>query len=409
MNVYGTVILTTLLLAWVLQLVGRLLNLRALRPEPPEEVAGACETEDYERSQEYLRVRTRLCIAASIWDLVLLLAFWFAGGFGWLDATLRQLGLPSILTGLLYIGSLVLAKWLADLPWSIYSTFVVEERFGLNCTTVRTFLGDLAKGLALSLLLGGPLLALVLLLFERGGGRAWLLCWIVVSLFTIVLQYLVPTLILPLFYRFTPLEKGRLYETLSEYAERVGFPLAGIFVVDGSRRSTKANAFFTGFGRRKRIALFDTLIDRHTTDELLAVLAHEVGHYKAGHVLQRSVISILHGGVLFFLLGVFLRHRGLFEAFYVEEPSVYVGLVLFGLLCSPIELLLTIASNALSRRHERAADRFAIETTGDGPALAAALRRLAVENLSNLTPHPFWVFLTYSHPPVVERIRAAQA
>lgn len=408
MNIYGAVVLGTLLLAWTLQAVGRLLNLRALRPEPPTEIAESCDAEAYRRSQEYTRARTRLALGASTWDLALILAFWFLGGFGWLDSRLRELDLPSVATGLVYVGALVVAKGVADLPWSVYGTFVIEERYGFNRTTVRTFVADLAKGLGLGVLLGGPLLAVVLVLFERGGAHAWLVCWIVVSLFAVALQYVVPTLVLPIFYRFEPLEAGRLREALTRYAEKVGFPLEDIFVIDGSRRSTKANAFFTGFGRRKRIALFDTLIEKHTTEELVAVLAHEVGHYEEGHVLQRTAISILHGGILFFLLGVFLHHRGLFEAFGVAEPSVYVGLVLFGLLYSPVELLLSVALNALSRHQERAADRFAVETTGDGSALAAALRRLAVENLANFTPHPLWVFLTYSHPPVVQRIRAAR-
>lgn len=409
MNVYGVVILTTLVFAWALQFIGRLLNLGALSPAPPPELAGVCHADAFERSQAYTRAHTRLALASSTWDCAVLLAFWFLGGFGWLDRALRELGLGTLLTGLLYVGILVLAKGVLDLPWIAYTTFVVEERFGLNRTTVRTFVADLAKGLALGVLIGGPLLALVLLLFARGGGAAWFWCWIAVSVFTVLLQYVVPTLVLPLFNRFTPLEEGDLRGALTAYAEKVGFPLSGIFVVDGSRRSAKTNAFFIGFGRNKRIALFDTLIEKHDTDELVAVLAHEVGHYKKGHILRRTALSILHAGVLFFLLGIFLHHLGLFEAFGVSQPSVHVGLVLFSLLYSPVELLLSLGLNALSRRDERAADRFAVATTGDGRALASALRRLAVENLSNLTPHPFWVFLTYSHPPVVERIRATES
>jgi STE24 endopeptidase len=218
-------------------------------------------------------------------------------------------------------------------------------------------------------------------------------------------ELVAPTWILPLFNRFTPLD-GALRDTILAYARSVGFPLEGVFVIDGSRRSTKANAFFTGFGRRKRIALFDTLVETLQPDEVVAVVAHEVGHYKRRHVLQGTVLGIVHLGAMFFLLALLLPRRPLFEAFFVAEPSVWAGLVLFGLLATPVELVLSVLLHAWSRRNEYAADRFAAGTTGTGERLATALKRLSADSLSHLTPHPLYVALHYSHPPVLARIRA---
>jgi len=409
MNVYGIIILAALAIGYLLELAGDLLNLRALRREPPEELGDLYDPEEYARSQAYNRARTRLGIVASTVDLAALLVFWFAGGFQLLDAWLRGFGFGPVVTGVLFIGVLVVAKGLLDLPFGVYSTFVVEERFGFNRTTPRTFVLDLAKGLLLSAALGAPIVALVLFFFERAGDAAWLYCWLVTTAFTLFFLFVFPTWIMPLFNKFEPLEEGELRDALFAYARSVDFGLGGIFVVDGSRRSSKANAFFTGFGRNKRIALFDTLVEKHPVRELVAVLAHEVGHYKLGHVFKNLAVSIAHSGVLFFLLSIFLEHRGLYDAFFMERTSVYAGLVFFGLLYAPIELVLSLVLNLQLRRHEYQADRFAVETTGEPEAMASALRRIAADSLSNLTPHPFYVFLNASHPPVLQRLRAIRA
>jgi len=409
MNVYGIIILAALAIGYLLELAGDLLNLRALRREPPEELGDLYDPEEYARSQAYTRARTRLGIVASTVDLAALLVFWFAGGFQLLDAWLRGFGFGPVVTGVLFIGVLVVAKGLLDLPFGVYSTFVVEERFGFNRTTPRTFVLDLAKGLLLSAALGAPIVALVLFFFERAGDAAWLYCWLVTTAFTLFFLFVFPTWIMPLFNKFEPLEEGELRDALFAYARSVDFGLGGIFVVDGSRRSSKANAFFTGFGRNKRIALFDTLVEKHPVRELVAVLAHEVGHYKLGHVFKNLAVAIAHSGVLFFLLSIFLEHRGLYDAFFMERTSVYAGLVFFGLLYAPIELVLSLVLNLQLRRHEYQADRFAVETTGEPEAMASALRRIAADSLSNLTPHPFYVFLNASHPPVLQRLRAIRA
>ncbi|HEX6884225.1 MAG TPA: M48 family metallopeptidase [Planctomycetota bacterium] len=406
MNAYALVILAAILAQNALALAADLLNLRALRPELPAGFESVYDPERYRRSQEYTRVRTRFSFVPQAVDLVLLLGFWFLGGFAWLDGWTRGLGGGPIGTGLVFIGVLLLAKSLLDLPFRYYSTFVIEERFGFNKTTRATFWADTLKGLAVALVLGLPLLAAILWFFTRLGESAWLWCWGATAAFSLFVQFIAPTWIFPLFNKFQPLEEGELRAAVLEYARKVGFPLEGLFVIDGSRRSTKANAFFTGFGKRKRVALFDTLIEKHTTEELVAVVAHEIGHYKKGHILQGIALSILQAGALFWLLSLFLTQPGLFAAFGVETPSVHAGLVFFLLLYTPLEVLLSLGMQAFSRRNEFEADAYARQTTGAGEPLVRALQRLSADSLSNLTPHPLYVVLHHSHPPLVERVRA---
>jgi STE24 endopeptidase len=302
-------------------------------------------------------------------------------------------------------------KSLLSLPLSIYSTFVIEERFGFNKTTVKTFVTDILKGLSLAIIIGGPLMAAILAIFEYGGRYAWLYCWAVAAAFSLLLQFIAPRWIFPLFNKFTPLEDGELKQAIEDYAEKVNFPLEGVYVMDGSRRSTKSNAFLAGLGNNKKIALFDTLIEKHTVPELLVVLAHEIGHHKKKHVHKSIAISILHMGVLFYLLSLFLNSAPLYEAFGFSgsHMPIYAGFVFFGLLYSPIELVLSILLNAFSRHNEREADIFAVETTGRPEEFADALKKLSRDNLSNLTPHPFTVLLHYSHPPVLWRVRAMRS
>ncbi len=406
MNIYGIIILATLIISYLLAVFTEILNLRALKEELPKEFKTVFDEEKYRKSQNYTRVRTRFGLISSSFSLIVTLVFWFAGGFNFLDQIVRGWELGAIGAGLVYIGILVLAQGILSLPFSIYSTFVIEERFGFNKTTPKTFVLDLLKGLLLGALIGGALLAGVLWFFEFAGEPAWLYCWIAVTVFTIFMQFIAPTWIMPLFNKFTPLEDGELRRAIMNYAKSVNFSLKNVFVMDGSKRSAKSNAFFTGFGKNKRIALFDTLIAQHTTDELVAVLAHEIGHYKKKHILQGMLVSILHTGVMFYLLSIFLTHKGLFDAFYMEHQSLYAGLIFFGMLFSPIEEILSIFMQIFSRKHEFEADRFAAETTHHPEKMIDALKKLSANNLSNLTPHPLYVFLNYSHPPVLKRIEA---
>lgn len=409
MNGYLLFILSVLLLGYLIELVVALLNLRSLNPDLPAEFAGVYDRDQYARSQEYTRVQTRFSLVQSTVSLVVTLAFILAGGFNLIDLAARSFGFSPIATGLLFTGLLGLLSAALNLPFSIYSTFVIEQRFGFNKTTVATFILDLLKGLLLAVALGGPLLAAILWFFEFSGGWAWLYCWAAATAFILVVQFLAPVVIMPLFNKFSPLADGELKEGITRYAAAQRFALQGIYTMDGSKRSTRANAFFTGFGRFRRIVFFDTLMDKLATDEIVAVLAHEMGHYKLKHIPVMMVLSIAQMGIMFFILSQFLGNQGLFAAFGMEHLSTYASLVFFGFLYAPISTILAIGFNAFSRRNEYQADRYAADTKGagsGGEALIRGLKKLSVSNLSNLTPHPLHVFLNYSHPPVLARIEA---
>jgi STE24 endopeptidase len=383
-----------------------LLNLKHLSPDLPGEFEGTYDAEAYKNSQDYTRVYTRFGFLTGTISLAITLIFWFAGGFNILDILVRTWNIGAIGTGLVYIAILIVLRSLLSLPFSLYTTFVIEERFGFNKTTVKTFFLDIIKSLFLGILLGGPLLAGLLYFFNVAGDLAWIYVWAATTIFSLIIQFIAPTWIMPLFNKFIPLEDGELRESIISYAKKVQFPLKGVFVMDGSKRSKKSNAFFTGFGKNKRIVLFDTLIKNHTVDELVSVLAHEVGHYKKRHILKSMIISILHMGLMFYLLSIFLSHQGLFDAFYMDNISVYVGLIFFGMLFTPIEMILSVIMQIFSRKNEYEADRYAAETTDNANNMVTALKKLSRDNLSNLTPHPVYVFLNYSHPPVLKRIDA---
>jgi STE24 endopeptidase len=413
LNAIAILILIALFALWKLDFIATLLNLRALSPDLPGEFADVFDAERYAKSQAYTRESARFEIIHSIFSLGLLLGFWFLGGFGWLDHFARSLVGGEIPAGLVFLGLLFVGHLLIHLPFSIYDTFVIEEKFGFNKTTPKTFVIDQIKGLLLAAVLGLPLAAGILWIFGNVA-HAWLWAWGFFVAFQLFVTWLAPTLILPLFNKFTPMEDGPLRQAIQAMAAKCGFPLGEISVMDGSKRSTKANAFFTGFGKTKKIALYDTLVEEQSQDELVAVLAHEIGHFKLKHIIQRLVVSMLQAGALFFLLGLVVDPNGkfareLFDAFGVEKISPHVGLVLFGLLFAPVSRLLGIAANAWSRKHEFEADAFAAKATGKPESLVSALKKLSAKNLSNLTPHPFRVFLDHSHPPVLVRIHALRS
>lgn len=413
-NAYFWFVLVALVAELALARTASWLDLRASHRSPPPELTGIYDEVEYRRSQAYTRARVRLGTVSSVASLAVLVGFWLSGGFSWLDGWTRSLAASSgglagwrpVSTGLLFLGALGLASTLLSLPAAAYATFVLEERFGFNRTSLRTFLLDLAKALLLSILLGAPLAAAVLWLFQAAGPWAWLWCWIVVSLFTLLVQWAGPRWILPLFHRAKPLPEGELREAVTGLAAAQGFDLAGVSVIDASRRSTKANAFFIGFGRTKRLVLFDTLVEKLTVPEVVAVVAHEIGHAKRHHIAQRVLLATLHSGAVFFLLSIFLDEPGLYRAFGLEHQPIHAGLVFFALLYTPVDRILSVGLNALSRRHEYQADRFAARATGRPGELAAAVKKLAADHLANLTPHPLKVTLDASHPPLRDRLRA---
>lgn len=403
-DLVAAIVLISLIGSYLISTVADALNISHLSPELPGAFSDVYDAERYKTSQQYLKETTRLGLISATVDMAALLMFWFSGAFGILDLIVRELSRSSVVAGLLFIGSLAGLKRLLSLPFSIWRTFVIEEKYGFNNTTARVYVTDLLKTVILSIVLGSALLSAVIWFFSACGPLAWLYCWGATTLFLLAVQYIVPTWIMPLFNRFTPLEEGELKTAIMAYARSIDFPLTRIFVMDGSRRSAKSNAFFTGFGKNKRIVLYDTLIKEQTIDELVAVLAHEMGHYTKKHIQRRLVMGICQMGVLFYLLSLFISRQELFSAFFVAQPSVYAGLVFFSLLFSPVDMVLSVVMQIFSRKDENQADRFAARTTGRPGSLISALKKLSASNLSNLTPHPFYVFLNYSHPPVLERV-----
>lgn len=409
-NFMTAIIVVALFALWKLEFAATLLNLKAFPAQVPDELADLMDAAKLDQARDYIRVNARFDIVQSAWSLCVLLVFWFAGGFGWLAGWARSVAPGEVTAGLVFLSALFLGQGLLSLPFSVYDTFVIEEKFGFNRATPATFIMDRLKGLLLAAVIGLPLAAVVLWIFGNVD-HAWLWAWAVVTVIQLLLTWLAPSLIMPLFNKFTPMPEGDLKRAIEELGNRCGFPLDGVFVMDGSKRSTKANAFFTGFGKRKKIALFDTLIDKSSTPELLGVLAHEIGHFRRGHIKQRLAAGIVQTAVIFFLLGLATDPDGkfarlLFDAFGVKNISPHVGFVLFGILLEPVSKLLGVALNAWSRRHEFEADAYAAEVTGDGSPLAEALKKMTADHLSHPSPGKLRVWLDYSHPPLLERLRA---
>ena len=409
-NSYFWIILVAVVAIFLLDLISEWLNLKALKADLPGAFSDVFNSEKYFQSQSYTRTTTRFGFMESSYGLVLFLVFWLIGGFDLLNAIISAWGYGDVITGLLFFGILFAVNEILTLPFDLYNTFKIEAQFGFNKTTMQTFLTDKLKGGILAVILGGPILALLLWLFssELLQGKAWLWGWGALSGFSLLMAYLAPAIILPLFNKFKPLEDGELKDAINAMATKCQFPLTELSVMDGSKRSSKSNAFFTGFGKNKKIALYDTLIENHTTDELVAVLAHEIGHFKKKHIVQTMVIGILQTGILFFLLNLFIGNENLSAAFGVNPPAVYCSFLFFAMLFKPISKILSVAMSILSRRNEFEADAYAAEFSGEASSLITALKKLSADNLSNLTPHPFYVFMNYSHPPVMARIEALQ-
>jgi STE24 endopeptidase len=412
MNSLALLIVLSLFLLWNLELIATLLNLKTFPATPPPELAGLMDQEKLDKARDYLSVNSRFDIVRASVSLAILLAFWWLGGFLFLDSLARSLCENLILAGLIFLGALFVAQNLISLPFDWYETFVIEEKFGFNKSTTATFIADRVKGLALAAILGLPLVAGILWIFDEIP-HAWLWAWAFVTAFQLILTYLAPSLILPLFNKFTPMPDGDLKNDIHALGVKCGFPLEGVYEIDGSKRSTKANAYFTGFGKHKKIALFDTLTEKSTKPELLAILAHEIGHFRLGHIKQRLAVGILQMALIFFLIGLATNPTGTFarllhDAFFVQEISPHAGLVFFTLLLEPASKLLSLLANAWSRKHEFEADAYAAQSTGEPQALATALKKLSSDHLSHPTPHKLRVVLDYSHPPLLQRLRALE-
>jgi STE24 endopeptidase len=376
-------------------------------PVPPG-LEDVYDAEEYRKSMEYKKVNYRFAILTGTFSFVLILGMFFLDGFAFVDNLVRRVTEQPILLALLFFGVLMFASDLINTPFAVWDTFVIEERFGFNKTTPKTFLLDKLKSWMLGAVIGGGILAAIIWFYTLAGKNFWIFAWILVSAFTIFMYMFYSTLIVPLFNKQTPLEDGELRQAITGFSERAGFRLQNIFVIDGSKRSTKANAYFSGLGAKKRIVLYDTLINDLKTGEIVSVLAHEIGHYKKKHTLSGVILSILQTGVILFILSLLVGNPALSKALGASVPSFHIGLIAFGILYSPLSMLLGIGGNILSRKHEYQADRYAGEMHKPGD-LVSALKGLSRKNLSNLTPHPAYVFIHYSHPPLFQRVKALMA
>ncbi|NJM24697.1 MAG: M48 family metallopeptidase [Bacteroidia bacterium] len=381
------------------------INLKAQRTDVPAEVATFYDKDKYLKSLEYHRELTRFSFLTSAFSFALSFCMLYFGGFGWLDTWVRNFTEHQILLALGFFGSLMLASDIITLPFQIYSTFVIEEKYGFNQTTVRTFVLDKLKGYLLSALVGGALISALIYLIASIGSAFWIWFAVIAALFILVVNMFYTSLILPLFNKLTPLQDGELKDAIQAFASQVKFPLDNIFVIDGSKRSKKANAFFSGIGKKKKIVLYDTLIANHTTEELVAVLAHEVGHFKKKHIIWGYVLSVMQVVFTLYILSLMVFSDDVSLALGAGQWSIHINLLAFGILFSPISAITGLFMNMYSRKNEFEADAYA-KATYSGVALANALKKLSVDSLSNLYPHPLYVFFHYSHPPLMKRLKA---
>ena len=409
MNIYLLVIIIFLIFSYLIEFIADYLNVKNMSDVLPKEFEGYYDGEKYKKSQNYLKDKTNFSFISSSFVLVTGIVFILAGGFNFVDKFARSFGYAEIVSGMIFISVLMLLLNIIKIPFSAYNTFVIEEKYGFNKTTIKTFISDIIKNNLLLILIGLPIFAVIVWFFIEFDSMAWVYAVLTVIFFELLFTFIAPVLIMPLFNKYIPLEDGELKTELENYATRENFKMKGLFKMDGSKRSTKSNAFFTGFGKFRRIVLFDTLIEKHTTQELVSVLAHEMGHYKKGHIKKFMIMSFLNTVLIFFVLSFFIGNVGLFEAFSMEYVSVYGSLVFFGFLYTPISMVLSIIQNIISRKYEYESDKYAVETYKKPEAMIEALKKLSVDNLSNLTPHKFKVFLEYSHPPVLERIKAIKS
>lgn len=369
----------------------------------PDKLRGICDEEEYRKTQLYQKDNKKLSFWSSAFNLLIILAMIAAGGFALIDGAARSLSDNLIVVSLLFFGIIGLASDLINIPFSLYDTFVIEKKYGFNKMSVTTFITDHIKSWLIAVIVGAPVLGLITWFYYKAGPFFWIYAWGLITAFSIFMNLFYSELIVPLFNKQTPLEEGSLRDKIEKFASATGFKLRNIFVIDGSKRSTKANAYFSGFGPKKRIVLFDTLIREMPEDEIVAVLAHEIGHYKKKHVIINLVSSVLLTGIMLFLFSLIVNNPSLSRALGAETPGFHLGLIVFGILYSPLSLLIGLVSNYVSRKNEFEADRF-VKENHKPEFLAQALKKLSIKNLSNMLPHPVYVFFHYSHPPLLQRL-----
>jgi len=405
-NLYYYIIVIAIIIEYLFSSISSILDIKNITPTIPSDFKKAYDQEKYILSQDYLKARTRFGLFSSTFSLILIMIVIHSDIFGLLDQFVRGQSDSYILQGLLFIGIIYFFQDIVSLPFSIYHTFVIEERFGFNKTTLNLFIIDKIKGYAIFIVLGSIVITPILYFFHVYGDIGWLIAWSILTAFMIAVQPLFVHVIAPMFNKFTPLEEGELRSAIEKYTAKVNFPLARIDIMDGSKRSAHSNAYFTGFGKSRRIAIFDTLVEKHSTNEIVSVVAHEVGHYKLKHVLQGTILGIIETGIMLFAFNLIMNDISLFQVFGVSQLSVHAGIVFFSMLYAPVSMFTSIVTTAISRKNEYEADKYSYDTTNNREALVSMLIGLSANNLSHLTPHPLKVFLSYSHPPVVDRIKA---
>jgi len=405
-NLYYLIIVSAIIIEYLLTSISSVLDIKNITPIIPLDFKKAYDGEKYVRSQEYLKARTRFGLFSSTFSLGLILIVIHSDVFGYLDQYVRLQTENYILQGLLFIGIIYFFQDIISLPFSLYNTFVIEQKFGFNKIKPGLYFFDKIKGYGIFIVLGSTVFTPLLYFFHVYSEIGWLIAWTVLTVFMIAIQPLFVHVIAPMFNKFTPLEEGDLRKEIEKYTSKVDFPLVRIDIMDGSKRSAHSNAYFTGFGKSRRIAIFDTLVEKHSTKEIVSVVAHEVGHYKLKHILQGTIIGIIETGIMLFAFNLIMNDISLFNVFGVNQLSVHAGIVFFSMLYAPVSMLTSIVTTAISRKNEFEADKFSLDTTSDGQALISMLIGLSANNLSHLTPHPMKVFLSYSHPPVIDRIKA---
>ncbi len=380
------------------------LNMKAMSPILPSRLQGIYDEKEYGRFVGYKRATGRLELLESVISFVVMLSFLCLGGFGWLNGWVVAWTDSMVWQTLLFMGILSVASGILEMPFEVYATFRIEEKYGFNRTTWKIYLKDCVVGMLLSAVLGGLLLAAVVWFYEWAGPLFWVYAWVTVTFVTIFMSMFYSQLIVPLFNRQKPLEAGSLRDKIQAFADKVGFRLDNIYVIDGSKRSTKANAYFTGLGPKKRIVLYDTLLDELSEEEIVSVLAHEVGHYKRKHTMQFMLASVLQTGVIFWLFSLLVNQEVLSLALGGDGIYFQLGLVSFALLYTPVSMVLGVVMNAWSRKNEYEADAFAAQND-NGKTLISGLKKISVKALSNLTPHPVYEAVYYSHPSLLKRIK----
>ena len=399
------IILAISLISFLFDLILELLNLKAQRKEIPAEIASFYDPEKYLKSLDYTNEQTKFGFFKEGFGLILSVSILVMGGFGWLDSFLRNYISQEIPLALVFFGIIMILSDIITLPFQLYDTFVLEEKYGFNKTSIKTFLLDKLKGYALGSIIGGLLITILLYLIQSIGPNFWIWFALIAIAFIFLVNMFYSSIILPLFNKLTPLEEGELKTNIEVFAKKVNFPLDNILVMDGSKRSNKANAFFSGIGKKKKIVLFDTLIKNHTNDELVAVLAHEVGHFKKKHIVYGFILSAIQIVFTLYILSLMVFNQNLSIALGGTQQALHLNLIAFGILFSPISGITGLLMSLYSRKNEFEADAYAKQTF-DGHSLSSALKRLSVDSLSNLYPHPYYVFFHYSHPPLLQRLQA---